>query len=142
MLAGLSIFIVLLFLGMGQQVIIASIGATAFVVFALPNNLTAGARNVIGGHTAGLLCGFAGSHLAGLPGQDAPVLIVAAYAVSVCTAIFLMVVFDVEHPPAAGTALGVAVQGFTLKIAISVILIVIVLSGIKFIFRKYLRDLT
>ena len=49
-LATLSVFIVLYFLSLQNAVIIASIGATAFIVFAMPDNITAQARNVIGGH--------------------------------------------------------------------------------------------
>ena len=58
LLATMSLFCVLIFLEQGEQVIVASLGATAFVVFALPNNLTAQPRNVIGGHIVGLICGF------------------------------------------------------------------------------------
>ena len=49
-LATLSVFIVLYFLSLQHAVIIALIGATVFIVFAMPDNITAQARNVIGGH--------------------------------------------------------------------------------------------
>ncbi|OHE59734.1 MAG: hypothetical protein A2Z47_16355 [Thermodesulfovibrio sp. RBG_19FT_COMBO_42_12] len=48
--ATLAIFIVLLFLNLQHVVIIASIGATTFIIFAMPNYITAKPRNVIGGH--------------------------------------------------------------------------------------------
>ena len=60
LLATASVFCVLIFLEQGEEVIIASRGATAFVVFALPDKITAQPRNVIGGHIVGLMCGFAG----------------------------------------------------------------------------------
>jgi CBS-domain-containing membrane protein len=56
--ATLSVFIVLYFLSLQQAVIVASIGATAFIVFAMPNYVTAQPRNVIGGHLIGLAYGF------------------------------------------------------------------------------------
>ena len=37
-----------------HAVVIASIGATAFIVFTMPRNITAKPRRVIGGHLAGL----------------------------------------------------------------------------------------
>ena len=58
LLATLSVFIVLYFLNLQHAVIIASIGATAFIVFAMPDSVTAQARNVIGGQLVGLFCGF------------------------------------------------------------------------------------
>ena len=55
--ASLSIFIILLFLTIQDAVIVASIGATTFIVFAMPKSLTAKPRNVIGGHIAGIMAG-------------------------------------------------------------------------------------
>jgi CBS-domain-containing membrane protein len=54
LLATMSFFIVLYFLSLQHAVIIASIGATAFIVFAIPDNITAQARNVVGGQLVGL----------------------------------------------------------------------------------------
>ena len=55
--ATLAIFIVLLTLSLQEAVIIASIGATTFIVFAMPKSITAKPRNVIGGHIVGLISG-------------------------------------------------------------------------------------
>jgi len=57
-LATLAVFIVISFLSLQHAVIVASLGATAFIVFAMPASITARARNVIGGHIVGLFCGF------------------------------------------------------------------------------------
>jgi CBS-domain-containing membrane protein len=75
LLATLTIFVVLFIFAMQHPVIIASIGATAFIVFAMPDSITAKPRNVVGGHLVGLFCGFlcalipltsrGGSHAAG-----------------------------------------------------------------------------
>ncbi|MBL7214669.1 MAG: HPP family protein [Phycisphaerae bacterium] len=142
LLATGSVFLILVILGLQEAVIIASLGATTFVVFALPEKFTAQARNVIGGHTVGLLCGFAGSALLHLfPSPESMITQSAMYAFSVGLAIFVMVVFDTEHPPAAGTALGVAMEGFTLHIAGSVLFFAVILSVIRWMLKKYLRDL-
>ncbi|MEN8127407.1 MAG: HPP family protein [Planctomycetota bacterium] len=142
LLATVSLFCVLIFLEHGEEVIIASLGATAFVVFALPNNLSAHPRNVIGGHIVGLLCGFAGHWLLHLlPNPDLFIAEAGIHALSVGLAIFIMVLINTEHPPAAGTALGVAFGGLDTRLVISVLFFSIAFSAIRLLARKHLRDL-
>ena len=50
-----------------SPVIIASIGATAFIVFAMPNNIAAEPKRIIGGHFLGF---FIGSCFAVFPFMD------------------------------------------------------------------------
>jgi CBS-domain-containing membrane protein len=138
LLATFSVFIVLYFLSMRHAVVIASIGATAFIIFAMPDSITAQPRNVIGGQLVGLLSGF----LFSLLGQPALIYSLVIYSLAVGTAIFIMVVIDTEHPPAAGTALGVAMTGISLEVFIAVIASIILLSLIHNYFKPYLRDLT
>ena len=137
-LATLSVFIVLYFLSLQHAVIIASIGATAFIVFAKPDNITAQARNVIGGQLVGLFFGFLFSLL---PHQNL-IYSLVVYSLAVGATIFTMVVIDTEHPPAAGTALGVAITGMSLDVFIAVSMSVILLSLIHHFFKPYMRDLT
>jgi CBS domain-containing membrane protein len=142
LLATVSLFCVLIFLEQGEQVIVASLGATAFVVFALPNNLTAQPRNVIGGHIVGLACGFVGYWLLNLlPSPDQFIAEAGIHAFAVGLAMFIMVVTDTEHPPAAGTALGAAIGGPGERLIISVLLFSVVFSVIRLLARKHLRDL-
>jgi CBS-domain-containing membrane protein len=133
-LAMLSIFIVLYFLSLRHAVIIASIGATAFIIFAMPDSITAQPRNVIGGQLVGLFFGFLFSLF--------PQYSIFAYSLAVGVSIFTMVVIDMEHPPAAGTALGVAIAGITLEVFVAVIMSIILLSIIHVCFKPYIRDLT
>lgn len=142
LLATVSLFCVLIFLEQGEEVIVASLGATAFVVFALPNNLTAQPRNVIGGHIVGLVCGFAGYWLLHLmPNPDQFIAEAGVHAVAVGLAIFIMVVFDTEHPPAAGTALGAAIAGPGQRLVISVLFFSVAFTAIRLLAKKHLRDL-
>jgi CBS-domain-containing membrane protein len=137
-LATLSVFIVLYFLSLQEAVIIASIGATAFIVFTMPNNITAQSRNVIGGHLIGLFYGF----LFSLIPHSALIFSILIYSLAVGASIFTMVVTDTEHPPAAGTALGVVITGIRLDVLITVVMSIIILSLIHRFFKPYLRDLT
>jgi len=118
-------------------VIVASIGATAFIVFAMPRSITAKPRNIIGGHLIGVFCG---SLFALIPHSSmwSSVLI---YSIAVGFSMFLMVVLDAEHPPASGTALGVAIKGFSLNVVTAVMVSAGILSLIHYFFKPYLRDL-
>jgi len=130
--------IVLLTMSMEQAVIIASIGSTAFIVFTMPQNITASPRRVIGGHLTGFVCGS----LAALIPHQTDFLYIVICAVAVGVSIFLMVALDFEHPPASGTALGVAMTGFSVSVMIAVITSSIVLSLAHVMLRRYLRNLT
>jgi len=136
-LATLTIFIVLLFLNIGQAVIISAIGATAFIVFAMPHDITANPRNVIGGH----LISFSIGALCALIPQPSLWYSIMAYSLAVGLSIFIMVVIDVEHPPAAGTALGLAISGFSLDVAITVVTSAALLSLAHHFLKPLLRNL-
>lgn len=138
LLATASVFMVLYFLSWQHAVIIASIGATTFIVFAMPDNITAQSRNVIGGHVVGLFCGF----LFSLIPHSALMLSILIYSLAVGTSIFVMVVTDTEHPPASGTALGVVMTGISLQVLIVVVASIVILSVIHRLFKPYLKDLT
>jgi CBS-domain-containing membrane protein len=137
-LAALVVFIVLLLLNMEHAVVIASIGATAFIVFTMPRNITAAPRRVIGGHIIGL---FSGSLCALIPHSSIlPSIVVYSLAVGIST--LLMVALDMEHPPAGGTALGVAITGFSPNVMLAVLTSSIVLSLAHRFCKKFLKDLT
>jgi CBS-domain-containing membrane protein len=52
-----------------------------------------------------------------------------------------MVVTDCEHPPASGTALGLAITGPQLGIVLTLFLCIIPLAVVHEVFRSRLRDL-
>ncbi|MHC4126196.1 MAG: HPP family protein [Planctomycetota bacterium] len=54
LLATIVLFILVLVLGRYKLVTISAMGATTFIVFAMPKAVTAKTRNVIGGHLVGL----------------------------------------------------------------------------------------
>lgn len=101
-LAALALFVLVRVPGENKMVIISSIGATSFLVFAMPTAVSAQIKNVIGGHLVGLVCGTI-FYFTKLP-------YFLEYPCVVGIAIFLMVALDVEHPPAAGTALAVVIN--------------------------------
>jgi len=136
-LAGLSVFLLLVVLHLRNIVVVASIGSTAFIVFTMPREITAGTRSVIGGHLVGFCCGTL-SALIPASYYFPPAL---GYSFAVGLSILIMVVTDTEHPPAAGTALGVAISGFSTEVLFSLLISVVVLSTIHRFFKAHLKDL-
>ena len=140
-LATLTLFVALHVFSFERGIVVASLGASAFIVFAMPDSLTARASHVVGGHCVGLVCGLACLSISG-PVANPP----AAYAVAICAvavglSIFVMVVTDTEHPPAAGTALGVVMMGCSWRTALGVIASAALLAVAHRVLRRYLRDL-
>ena len=147
-LAFLVLFAVLLVeeLGLHLVVMAAAIGATTFVLFVTPHSSTANPRHGIGGHLLALLIGSAFAVSSGTPvGQDilgqSSLLIHAEAALAVAIGIFVMAATDTEHAPAAGTALGVVVHGFSWELALFVISSAVMLSVVHRMLRSRLRNL-
>jgi CBS-domain-containing membrane protein len=103
----------------------------------MPDNVTARSRNIIYGHLIGL---FIGSLCALIP-QSSLWCSIIAYSLAVGFSIFIMIITNTGHPPAAATALGVAIMGFTPPAAIAVITSVVVLSLAHHFLKPFLRDL-
>jgi len=137
LVAASAIFIILLVLTVEEAVIVASIGATTFIVFAIPSSPTAKPRNVIGGHFTGII---AGSLCALIP-HERTILAILIYALSVGISMFIMILSETEHPPAAGTALGIAISGFSLYVTGTMVISVLALSLIHYFFKDFLIDL-
>ena len=59
LLAAVAVATILRFVGfLTQTAIVASLGASTFIVFAMPHAITAQPRRLIGGNSIGLLCGL------------------------------------------------------------------------------------
>jgi len=130
-------FVILIMLQLQNAVITASIGATAFIIFTMPDNITASPRNVIGGHMLGLLFG----ELCYLIPHTLWLESALVYSLAVGLSIFAMVILDMEHPPASGTALGIALTGTSWTVGIALISSAVVLSLIHRLFRSRLKNL-
>ncbi|MBN1521753.1 MAG: HPP family protein [Candidatus Aureabacteria bacterium] len=137
LLAAFVIFIMFLFLNMNRSLIVVSIGATAFIVFAMPDNVTAHPKNVIGGHLIGFIVGF----LLSLIPYYSFLFSVLVYSFAIGFSIFFMVVLNMEHPPASATALGVAMNGFSWKVSLVFFISIIVLIIVQRYFKQHLHCL-
>ena len=63
------------------------------------------------------------------------------YPCAVGLAIFLMVVLDVEHPPAAGTALAVVINEVSPAVFVAIMTSALILSQCRYFLRHHLKDL-
>lgn len=117
-LAMITMFVVLFFVNIATGgIIVAVIGSSAFIVFAMPHETTAKTRNVIGGHIVGVTAGALSYYLSMAfitASQHTHVYIFSA-SVAVGLSTLMMVVTDTEHPPAGGTAIWVALYGLMSK---------------------------
>jgi len=127
-----------------EIVVIAALGSTVFTLFAMPSQVTAQPRNVIGGHVVGLLVGgLCYAILVHAPqailGSGLLLLFLIAGSIGLST--FVMVLTDTEHPPAAGTALFMVMAGWSLANVLPLILLVVALVGATQLLKPWMRDL-
>ena len=123
-----------------EEIVTAALGATAFIVFAMPKHDTARARSVVGGNAIGIGIGLLFSALVRC---DTLSLVPRATFIGlvVALAIFGMVLTDTEHPPAAGNALAFAIVPVDLWLAFAALGAVTALALVRFLLRNWLRDL-
>jgi CBS domain-containing membrane protein len=123
-----------------------SVASTAYVLFGLPHTTTAKYRTVIGGHLAGVVAGF----LVILVASYVPLHMSWIYACGIGLSLLLMTLTHTIHPPAAGTALTIAMVHTSslwgnmlalIRIAIVVLVTVILLTISHYMLRHRLVNL-
>lgn len=126
--------------------IAAGLASSVVGIFIAPSNSTARIRSVVGGHGVALVLGSMFSAILFLAPveiflQDRSVVLHLSLALAVGGSMLLMAITNTEHPPAAGTALGMASREFDALIFFSIIGAVGLLAMLKLALRPYLRDL-
>ena len=137
LLATIVILAVFSLLKMERPLITISIGATVFIIFAMPENVTASFNNVVGGHLTGFIVGYFFT----LIPHTSFFLSALIYSLAIGLSFFIMVACNVEHPPASATALGVVMNGFSLKAGFVFFISIAVLLMVRRYFKRYLRCL-
>ena len=114
-LASLSLILILI-IGdtLLRAAIVVGVASSAFTIFVIPESVAATPRKVIGGHLVAGLIGAGVSYILQIPGleiyaSETRYIVDIAAALSVGIGIFFMVVTNTEHPPAAGTSLGLVI---------------------------------
>ena len=143
----MAMLVLLLFFdSLSQAALAAGLGSSVITVFVNPSNRTASYRSVVGGHALALLLGsvfavllFAAPVETFL--EDLSPVRNLSLAVSVGLLILAMAITDTEHPPAAGTVLGVGTRPWELDTTGIIIGAVLLLAILKYLLRSHLRDL-
>ena len=126
--------------------VMVAVASTAFIIFVIPDSIAARPRRVIGGHVVAVLIGglltiiLHSSFLNPIVAGNRIVFDVMA-ALSLGISILLMVVTNTEHPPAAGTALGLILEGFSWNLVLFVLLSALLMSLIRIVLRNKMTNL-
>jgi SAM-dependent methyltransferase len=124
--------------------IVTGIASSAFIIFISPHSRMSNPRRVLGGHLVAIVVGLAIGAIvhdwAGEPYASSLVTDVAA-AVGVGVVMLLMAATDTEHPPAAGTVLGLTLAPSPLSNGLLVVVAALALTSVRAIFRRWLIDL-
>lgn len=147
-LATISVFWILFVLDIiSDGIVIASLGASSFIAFTMPNTQASRLRFLIGGYCVGIFTGtlfnilqYASGYFIYLP-KDHNSSIALFGALAIGCAIFLMVITNTEHPPAAALSLSIVLGGLHLRTIIVALIGITVLCVIKKILGRYLINL-
>ena len=123
-----------------RAAIIVAVASSAFIIFVVPDSVAATPRRVIGGHVVAIIIGTIFAAIAG-PHEDSSYFVDIMAALSVGLSILVMVSTNTEHPPAAGTALGLVIHGWSVPVVIFVLVSVLVLSIIRIVLRHKMVNL-
>jgi len=124
--------------GIFRGILIAVLGSTGFVLFITPHTDAARPLHSLEGHTIAIGIGTC----IGIIAYIFPIIpIGAAAALAVGLAMFVMALTGTGHAPAAGTALGVSVQGFHWDVVAMFMLEILVLAINHHLFKRKLENL-
>ena len=129
---------------MPNAVVLAAIGATTFIVFSLPHKESSRTRYIVGGYIIGILVGSL-CHV--FEHNLFPHHYLHSYydeifgAIAVGLSMFFMVILNLEHPPAAGIALGMVLYSWSLTAVAVTIFAISILLYLRYLMRDSLIDL-
>ena len=143
-----TILVILIFLDvLKETAIISALGASTFIIFTMPKSYSSEPRRLLGGYGVsmgfGLLCFFISQHpllQQGFPTVTSIFIVFGALAFG--GSFFIMALTNTEHPPAAGIALGLVINPWTLMTLVAIIAAVLWMAGIRRFLYPYLMDLT
>ena len=146
-LATVSAMMVLMVLNsIDNDVILASLGASCFIAFCMPHHRASRPRFLIGGYIVGIAAGTLCYWLAQIafPDSQSTVNIFAKVifgGLAIGLAMFLMVITNTEHPPAASLALGFVLGPWQLLTIVVAIVEIILLCILKRLLKPVLINL-
>jgi CBS-domain-containing membrane protein len=142
-----TILLILIFLDiLTDTAIIATLGATAFIVFTMPRAYASGPRPLFGSYLIGIcvsrVFSFVSTAIFKIPiiiTQITAYIIFGSLAVGV--AIFLMTITNTEHAPAAGMALGLVINKWDFLTILFIVAAVLFMAGLRTFLSPLMIDL-
>ena len=137
--------LILLLYSLFGGIIVASLGASGFILFVTPHTNSSRSRNLIGGYIcgaiAGILFGVLHNKISGFGFSGVNYVLIFVCAAASAFTTFLMIITNYVHPPAAALALGLSADPECIKIAMAAIIGVTILCTTRYILKKYLKNL-
>lgn len=146
-LASIIVFIIVMILDIiAQAAIISALGASSFIAFTMPHRNVSRPRYLVGGYAVGVVVGLSCRMLGTLPWEEwlwlhPHVETNALVGVAVGVTMFLMVVTNTEHPPAAGVAFGLTIIEPSLRTVLVIVVGIVSLAVVKRLCQPHLLDL-
>lgn len=145
-LASLALLAILLIeQGVSNGIIVVTIASSTATVFVVPHSIASTPQRVIGGHVVSVIVGLAvwgilqliTGHANTASNTQIDIFGAAAVGLSVLT----MATTNTEHPPAAGTAFGIIVVGFSFTFIAFILSAAVILSLARAMLGKRLQNL-
>ncbi|MCH7907673.1 MAG: HPP family protein [Chloroflexi bacterium] len=145
-LASLALLAILLIeQGVSNGIIVVTIASSTATVFVVPHSIASTPQRVIGGHVVSVIVGLAvwgilqliTGHASTASNTQIDIFGAAAVGLSV----LMMATTNTEHPPAAGTAFGIIVIGFSFTFIAFILSAAVILSLARAILRNRLQNL-
>ncbi|MDR0248672.1 MAG: HPP family protein [Oscillospiraceae bacterium] len=146
LLVFLSLGLILLLFDLALQgVIVASLGASSFILFVTPHTASSRTANLVGGYicacVSGVLLGFAHEAIRALDFERVHLALIIVCACAAAATMFLMVYTGFVHPPSAALALGLAADTHGIRTAAAALLGIAVLCAVRNLLKKHLKNL-
>lgn len=129
-----------------RAAIVVAVASTALTIFVVPDSVASSPRRVIGGHAVAVVTGSIFSSVLLIPAfeslspQSIYITDIMA-AVSVGGGMLVMVSTNTEHPPAAGTALGLVIHGWSWSAVLFIMSSALILSVLRMALRSKMINL-
>lgn len=130
----------------------SSLASSAYLIFASPSSQAAAARRLVGSYAIAIVCGIIIRHFATWLMAEHGVMLLGlthdphmywlSGAVSVGVSMFVMLLFRLQHPPAAGMALVMVIDQRSYEGILAIFFLAVLLAIIKIVLRRYLCDVT
>jgi CBS-domain-containing membrane protein len=126
-------------------IIVASLGASSFILFVTPHTNSSKSINLIGGYICGSLSGVSFGLLHRVFNmfdyESMHLALIIGCASAAAVAMLLMVLAGVPHPPAAALAIGLAADSHSPRMALAALIGVTILCAVRYLLRKQVKNL-